>query len=103
MRVIDFQDGLYRSQPTEKLYSRVVNQPMDDVHMAQLKKMQDDALKQTHIEEARKAKEKLVDKDKEEREQGKQKKRNKSGAAEAAEKKARRRPSDGNHLIDVDA
>ncbi len=103
MRVLDFQDGLYRSQPTEKIQSRTVNQPMDDTQLAQLKRMQEDAIKQSQIAESEKSKDKLVNKDKEEREKGREKKKGEKAAPEDTQKKQRRSTSDGSHLIDIDA
>ena len=102
MRVIDFQDGLYRSQPTEKVQSRIVNQPADNVQLAQLKQLQEVASRQAQIAESEKTQDKLVNKDKEEREKGKNKKRDKKGAESPLSQKKPRRPTDG-HIIDIDA
>lgn len=103
MRVLDFQDGLYRSQPTEKIQSRVVNQPMEDAQLTQLKKMQEDALKQTQIAESEKTGDKLVNKDKEEREKGKSRKREKKEKEQDSAKTRRTSSPDGSHIIDIDA
>jgi len=103
MRVIDFQDGFYRSQPSEKVQSRIQNQPVDDAMLAQIKKLQKDEARQTQISESEQGTHgKQVEKDKEGQEKGKGKKQEKK-EPEGGEAKPRRRPPDGTHLIDIDA
>lgn len=103
MRAIEFQDSLYRSQPAEKVISRDQNKTMDDVQLAALKKMQQDAVKQTVVNQAEESRGKQVDKDRPEGEQSEaRKKEDKEKEDKEAEKKSRRRPQGGS-LIDIDA
>jgi hypothetical protein len=103
MRVIDFQDSLYRQQPTEKVQSRLINQPHDDAYLAQLKKAQEDAIRTQIAEETKEAREKRIEREKHEKESSKKKEKRDQPDEQPLADPKKRRPPRGGSLIDIDA
>jgi len=104
MRAIDFQDSAYRAQPTEKLQARLQSAPADNVFLASLKQNQKHEEQEHKVSESEQSKDKLVNKDKEERDQGglPRKKEEQEDASEDAHSRKRPR-SGGTQLVDLDA
>jgi hypothetical protein len=103
MRPIEFHDSFSRSQNVDKLQSRDIHKPADDVALATQKQAVVDEEKKTQIQNTEETKDKLVNKDKEDREKqqhgGKKKKENKDECS--LENKRTRRG--GFFLVDIDA
>lgn len=102
MRAIDFQDSFSRSQNLDKLHSRELHKPGEDIDFAGLKQAAVEALKKESIQTSEEAKDKLINKDKDA--DGKEGKKNKGERQKEEEsEKPKKRPSSGSSLIDIDA
>lgn len=103
MRPIEFNDSFSRSQNIDKLQSRDLHKPADDVALATQKQALADEEKKMQVQTSEEARDKLVNKDKEEREKHNNKKGKKEEQQPEEQPVRRKSPRGGFFLVDIDA
>ncbi|OGJ98625.1 MAG: hypothetical protein A2487_05615 [Candidatus Raymondbacteria bacterium RifOxyC12_full_50_8] len=98
MRQIDFQDSVYRTQPTEKIQARQNQQPVEGVYLNQMKKGVEDETKQNTVVETEDMRGKITEREKREQERRERQRRRREREAASRDDHAA-----GDHLIDIEA